>query len=92
MQRFERGDGVTSESSGSRVVILDAAGETLTTLNPTGAVVWDAFSEPRSLDEVMARLQREYPEVDPDVLRDDGARFVGDLRSAGLIVVADAAG
>lgn len=92
MQRFRRVEGVTSESSGARVVILDADGETLTTLNPSGAVAWEALDEARSLDEIVERLQREYPDVADDVLHEDGRRFVAELRSAGLIVVADAAG
>lgn len=90
--RYQQASGVTAEPSGERLVLLDADGETLTTLNPTGALVWAALREPADLDGVVANLAAVFDDVDGDVLRADAGAFLEQLRDTGLVVDADARG
>lgn len=90
--RFARVDGVTSEWSGERIVVLDAAGETMITLSPVGALIWDQLAAPADLSHLVAQLHERFPEVDRSLLLADAERFLAELRAADLIVETDAAG
>lgn len=83
-------DGASAERSGDRVVVLDPAGEVLSTLSPVGAVVWESL--PAAVDTLVEHLRAEFPEVDPEVLARDTQQFLDELCSAGLAVHDDASG
>lgn len=83
-------EGVTAERSGDRVFVLDPQGRVLTTLNPVGALVWEAL--PASVEDVVDRLRDEFPGVDGSVLEADVRRFFDSLSTAGLAVRRDAEG
>jgi hypothetical protein len=87
---FARVDGVTSEWSADRVVVLDAAGETMTTLSPVGALIWDRL--PADVPALVDHLRERFPDVDPSLLTTDTRAFLAELRDTGLVVETDAAG
>ena len=89
-ERYRQAPGTTAEQSGERVVVLDAGGQTITTLNPTGAAVWGTLASPASVEDLAAALQAQHPDVDRQDLRRDAAAFVAQLLEAELIVVVDA--
>lgn len=82
---YRQAEGVTSERTGERVVVLDAAGTTMTTLNPTGAVLWGAIDGARGVEELTDELVAEFPSVDRSVLLADVRTFVDELLADGLI-------
>lgn len=92
VMRYRQAEGVTAERSGERVVILDAAGATLITLNGTGAVVWSCLEEPCDERAIVTNLREMYPDVDTEQLRADVSAFIAELREADLIVACDADG
>lgn len=92
MKHFRRADGVTSEPSGDRVIVLDKEGSTITTLNPTGAIAWQSLTEPTDADGVAAALGQRFPDVEAAVLREDAQAFLDELVAAGLVVAVDADG
>jgi hypothetical protein len=59
--------------------ILDAERGSLSTLNPTGAYVWQRLQRGESLDNVVASLARETSE-DSSVVERDVREFVEDLK------------
>ena len=81
-------DGTSAEWMDERLVVLDATGERISTLSPTGSLLWDEL--PADAGRLVDRLQDQHPDVDPDVLRADVARFVDDLVAAGLVRPVDA--
>lgn len=55
-------------------------------LNAVGALVWDLLGEHcASLDELCARVVEAFPDAPADLVRDDVAALLGELRSAGLV-------
>ncbi len=82
---FRRTAGVTFEVSAGRAVLLDAAGETLTTLNPTGTTIWRSLDGSRGTAELAACLAEEHPEVPIATLEDDVEVFLAELDRDGLV-------
>ncbi len=85
---FARCDGVSAERSGERVVVLDASGEVLRTLNPVGALVWERL--PARRDEIVDDLASRFPDVQRTLLTADVDRFIEELRSRDLVRRIDA--
>jgi hypothetical protein len=83
---FVQTPGVTAERSGDRMLVLDPAGEVMTTLNPVGAMLWSWL--PADLNSLVERLQAQFPDVQPFVLLDDTQQFLSELETAGLIAQA----
>ena len=54
--------------------------------NGIGTHIWDLLEEPRSLDDLIARLTNEY-EVEADTCRQEVLEFVQQLRAEGLVTV-----
>ena len=82
---FRRTAGVTFEVSAGRAVLLDADGETLTTLNPTGTTIWRSLDGSRDVTELAARLAEEHPDVPIGTLEGDVEAFLDELGRDGLI-------
>lgn len=89
--RYRHVNGLTSEMSGDRVVILDASGETLTTLNATGALLWSELEDSADVDELASALAAAHDDVGPADVRDDVVVFLDELAEAGLVEATDAA-
>jgi hypothetical protein len=67
-------------------VLFDPTKEVYFGLNRAGARIWQLLPPARtSLDEVVAALAAEYPEVSEAVLREDAAELLRDLTAQGLV-------
>lgn len=61
-------------------------------LNPVGARVWQLLPPVcRSVDEIVEHLAREYPEVSPDLIREDVVELLLDFEKNGLLEPLEAA-
>ena len=81
-------DGVLSEASGQRRIVLSADGSTMHTLNAVGASIVEMLPSERS--RILAGVAERYADVDLGRLADDLDEFIGELTDAGLIARADA--
>lgn len=77
--------GVTAEPSGDRIIALDAAGETMLTLSPVGALIWTYLTEPRELDDIVEHLTSLFGDVPREQLATDASTFVAELLDVGLV-------
>lgn len=69
-------------------VLLSTTGEVYYGLNRVGARIWTMLAPAHSsVEELCATLSREYPEVDPAVLRADLMDLLDDLAANGLVVL-----
>jgi hypothetical protein len=80
-----RRDGVTYEPSGDTVVILDADGTVMTTLNPVGAVIWKALDGNRGAAQLARDLRDQFEGVDEKTLTADITEFIASLAQSGLV-------
>ena len=69
------------------VVLLNLQSGVYYGLDSVGSRVWQLLMESRGIEEVCAILLDEY-DVDPDTLRADVERLVGELSDKGLVMVA----
>lgn len=86
--RYRRSDEMTWDEAGDRVVILDARGAVLITLNPVGTLLWHALAEPLDAPALVDHLADTFPEVDRAQLDADVQEFVDSLLAEGLVVPA----
>jgi hypothetical protein len=86
--RYFRSAEVTWELADERAVILDAAGSTLTTLNPVGTLVWQFLDEARDDADITDHLARRFPGIERERLQDDAEAFLARLVDGGLLVPA----
>jgi hypothetical protein len=89
MTRYRRSTEVTWELADERAVILDAAGSTLTTLNPLGTVIWRHLDEPRRASELSDALAGRFPSVNRRQLDADTEEFIVTLVGEGLVVTSN---
>lgn len=82
---YRRAAGVTFEVTDGRAVLLDAAGSTMTTLNPTGTLLWRALDRELDADALTAELAVEFADVETERLRADVHHFLEELVGDGLI-------
>ena len=82
---FQRTPGVTFEKSGDRVVILDAEGAVMTTVNPVGSLIWQALDGERDTEELARHLSETFPDVEETVLISDTEEFLTSMLQAGLV-------
>ena len=80
-------EGVTYESSGDTVLILDTEGTVLTSLNPVGSVIWKEFDGERGVAELARDLIDQFDGVDEPALAEDIDAFVASLVSAELVEI-----
>ncbi|MGC2548238.1 MAG: PqqD family protein [Silvibacterium sp.] len=66
-------------------VILDISRNSMTTLNPTGAYVWERLQRGMLLDEIVAELARDTS-ADSTVVAVDVDAFMEELKSKHLVV------
>jgi hypothetical protein len=84
---IHRRAGVTYEPSGDTVVILDADGTTMTTLNPVGAVIWKAIDGQADPAALARQLLPGFEGVDPAELEHDVESFLEELVAAELVEI-----
>ena len=82
---YRRAAGVSFEVTDGRAVLLDAAGSTMTTLNPTGTVLWRALERHLEPSELVGELAAVHTDVDPTRLTEDVERFLDALVDDGLV-------
>jgi hypothetical protein len=85
-----RAPGCTAELVGDRILVVDARGRHITTLNPVGSLVWQAVDGVRDLDAITAEVTRATTGADGDQVRRDVERFLAELADDGLVVPVDA--
>lgn len=90
IMRFAPAHGVVAERSSDRVIVLDPEGLHMNTLSPVGSAVWQRL--PAQASEIVDHLNAQFVDVDRSTLEADVDKFLGELLSAGLIVVTDAQG
>jgi hypothetical protein len=76
---------------GGEAVILHLDDGIYYSLNPVGARVWDLLQEPRTTDELVARVVEEF-DVAADRCRMDVEELLSALRSRALVVAAESTG
>ncbi len=86
MTLLRRNPEMTWDDAGDRVVVLDAAGTTLITLNPVGSVLWGQLEEPSDTERLAEVLGERFPDEDPSALRGDVESFVAELVDTGLLL------
>lgn len=73
---------------GGETVILHLDDGVYYSLNPVGARVWDLLQEPRTADELVARVVEEF-NVAVDPCRHDVEELLSALRARALVVPAE---
>ena len=84
---IRRRAGVSYEPSGDAVVILDADGTVLTTLNAVGAMVWKHLDGERDAAALARDLVGEFDGVDEATLVADIEAFIASLVESSLVDV-----
>jgi hypothetical protein len=70
-------------------VLLDSSRDAITTIDATGAFVWERLKAGKSVDQVISELSIET-HMDREIVRRDVENFVRDLQSRDLLVDSDA--
>jgi hypothetical protein len=64
--------------------VLDTERGTISTLNATGAYIWQALERGEGEEGIVNQLARETGES-PDIIREDVKDFIGALRNAKML-------
>jgi hypothetical protein len=75
---------VTASVHDDGLVLFNTHEGRLFTANHVGARIWDALQRAEPLDDIAARISREY-QVPVETARADAARFVAELEQARLV-------
>ena len=81
---YGRATGVSHELSGDKVVILDAKGSTMFTLNPVGSMIWIELGTAKDASMLADTLIERFSGVSRDQLEADIEIFLDDLFHRGL--------
>jgi hypothetical protein len=84
--RIRRSSDVIAAGMAEETILLNPADWTYVHFNETAARIWEALDEPRSVDEVVERLRRDYA-VDRAACEREVEAFVSDLAARGFIIV-----
>jgi hypothetical protein len=68
-------------------VLLSLSAETYFGLDAVGTHMWQTMTTTATLDEALAQLHRDYPDVDPARLRTDFYTLLQELVEQGLVAV-----
>ena len=77
---------VVHDQVSDRVVLIDAEGREIITLNPVGALVWQAMDGERDLEAIAAEVHAAVDDVALEVVSRDVKAFVDELVAEGLVV------
>ncbi len=67
-------------------VLLHMEDEVYYGLNAVGVRVWQLLPESRDLGDLCSKLGKEYPDAEPEQLREDTRELLDALGRAGLVV------
>jgi hypothetical protein len=83
-----RAENLMSAPMDNEIVILNMAKENYVGLDEIGRVIWDLLKEPWRVDELCARLSREF-EATAEQIAADVLPFINELTDEGLVRVLD---
>ena len=91
---YIRSEAVVSRLIGGETLVVPVRGgvgdlASIYSFNEIGTMIWEALASPTSLEELVDLIEREYPENRDQVVQ-DVILFLSDLRSAGLVAIANA--
>jgi hypothetical protein len=79
-----RGDGLTWQTVGDEVVVLDLDGSVYLRLNDSARTLWELLADDRTQEELVDALVDQYG-IDHGRASADVADFLAELRRRGLI-------
>jgi hypothetical protein len=93
-QVFVRSRAVVSRVVAGETLIVPVRGKvgdlaSIYSFNETGSLIWRLLDAPRTVGEVVGAVAEEY-QVDPEQVRQDVLRFMGEMRGVGLIEISQA--
>src|ERR1700678_726635 len=93
-QLFVRSQSVVSRCVAGETLIVPVRGKvgdlaSIYSFNETGSLIWRLLDAPRTVGEVVGAVAEEY-QVDPEQVRQDVLRFMGEMRGVGLIEISQA--
>lgn len=66
-------------------MLLDSDRGICFSLNPVGAIVWQALSDGSNREQIIALLRDKFDEADDEQLALDVDDFLGELKAKGLL-------
>ena len=84
--RFKLAENVVSKSVDNELIVLNLEDGTYFMLNPTGAFIWQKFSEGFTIGEVAERIMSKY-DVSLDVAKQDTISLTKSFTDNRLLVV-----
>ncbi|MCZ7629253.1 MAG: PqqD family protein [Microthrixaceae bacterium] len=91
MKSFRHTGGLTWDRVDDRVVVLDADGSSMITLNPIASILWPELDRQASAECLVRMLSSRFTDVSTEQLRHDVDAFLDELLSEGSIEVAEPA-
>ena len=86
MERYSVKQGyVLREIAGEYLAVPSQNGGEIVILNPVSRVLWEELQEPKTLDELTAKITEMF-DVEKDEARSDISQFLENLKSSGLAV------
>ena len=91
---YIRSEAVVSRLIGGETLVVPVRGgvgdlASIYSFNEVGTIIWGALASPTSLAELVDLIEREYPGNQGQVVQ-DVVLFLYDIRSAGLVTIANA--
>jgi len=65
--------------------IFDPIADLLQVLNETGVRVFKELNGKNSIDDIARKLQSDYPEINPEIVKRDVEAFIEQIRSRGFL-------
>lgn len=93
---YIRSDAVVARMIGGETLAIPVRGgigdlASIYRFNEIGTMIWEALGKPMILEDLVHLIERNY-EVSQKSVYDDVALFLTEMRSAGLVTVANVAG
>ena len=83
--RFRRSERVDETRVADRVVLFHRDSGTGVVLNPTGSLIWDSLTSPKSAEELMSRLGSRFAAIPAERIAEDVSKYVESLIANDLI-------
>lgn len=92
---YIRSEAVVSRLIGGETLVVPVRGgvgdlASIYSFNEVGTIIWGALASPTSLAELVDLIEREYPGRNRGEVLQDVVLFLSDIRSAGLVTIANA--
>ena len=93
-ETYIRSEAVVSRLIGGETLVVPVRGgvgdlASIYSFNEVGTIIWGALASPTSLAELVDLIEHEYPGNRGQVVQ-DVVLFLSDIRSAGLVTIANA--